>query len=159
MQIARDTVAAFHYRLTDANGQELDRSDENQPLAYLHGKGNIISGLEKAMDAKSQGDSFKVTLEPEEAYGDHDSALVHKVDRSQFTGADELEVGMQFQAKFPSGERVATIREIDGDEVTIDGNHPLAGETLSFEIEVAEVRPATAEELQHGHPHGPGGAH
>lgn len=159
MQIAEDTVASFHYRLTDANGEELDRSDEDQPLAYLHGRANIIPGLEEAMAGKSAGDRFEITLEPEEAYGDYDEGLVHKVDRSQFTGVDELEVGMQFQARFPDGERIATVREVEGDEVTIDGNHALAGETLNFEIEVTDVRTATEEELEHGHPHGPGGAH
>lgn len=159
MQITDDTVAMFHYRLTDDNDQLLDESDNGQPLAYLHGKGNIIPGLEQALDGKAAGDKFTVTLEPQEAYGDYDDDLIHVVDRSQFTGVDELEVGMQFQARFPDGDRIATVSEIEGDEVTIDGNHALAGETLNFEIEVAEVRQATAEELQHGHPHGPGGAH
>lgn len=159
MQITDDTVAMFHYRLTDDNDQLLDESDNGQPLAYLHGKGNIIPGLEQALDGKAAGDKFTVTLEPQEAYGDYDDDLIHVVDRSQFTGVDELEVGMQFQARFPDGDRIATVSEIEGEEVTIDGNHALAGETLNFEIEVAEVRQATAEELQHGHPHGPGGAH
>lgn len=159
MQIQNDTVATFHYRLTDADGQELDRSDEEQPLAYLHGQGNLIPGLEEAMDGKAEGDSFSVTLEPEAAYGEYDESLIHKVDRSQFSGVAELEVGMQFQAKFPDGDRIATVREFDGDQVTIDGNHDLAGETLNFEIEITDVRPATQEELTHGHPHGPGGAH
>lgn len=159
MQITQDTIALFHYRLTDVNDEVLDQSDQGQPLAYLHGKGNIIPGLEQALDGKEAGDKFTVTLEPEQAYGDYDDELVHVVDRGQFTGVDELEVGMQFQARFPDGDRIATVSEIEGEEVTIDGNHALAGETLKFEIEVAEVRPATAEELQHGHPHGPGGAH
>ncbi len=159
MQITQDTVALFHYRLTDAENQLLDQSDKGEPLAYLHGKGNIIPGLEQALDGKTAGDKFEITLEPQQAYGDYDEGLVHVVDRSQFAGVDEIEVGMQFQARFPDGDRIATISEIQGDEVTIDGNHALAGETLNFEIEIAEVRAATAEELQHGHPHGPGGAH
>lgn len=159
MQIAENTVATFHYRLTDANDELIDRSEEGQPLAYLHGKGNIIPGLERAMEGKSSGDKFSVTLEPADAYGDYDDNLLYKMKRDQFTGVDELEVGMQFQAKFPDGEHIATISEIDGDDITVDGNHELAGETLNFEIEVTDVRAATDEELAHGHPHGPGGAH
>ena len=159
MQIAQDAVAMFHYRLTNADGQLLDSSEGDQPLAYLHGKGTLIPGLEKALDGKSKGDKFSLTLEPQEAYGTYNEALVQTVNRSQFSSVDQLEPGMRFEAQFPDGARVATISAVEGDEVTIDGNHELAGETLTFEIEVADVRPATQEELGHGHVHGPGGAH
>ncbi len=159
MQIAKDTVASFHYRLTDSNDELIDQSEAGQPLAYLHGNGNIIPGLEQALDGRAKGDKFSITMDPDAAYGDYDQTLVQVVERSQFSGVDELEVGMEFQVEFPDGDRIATISEIEGEQVTIDGNHALAGETLKFEIEVTEVRPATQEELAHGHPHGPGGAH
>jgi FKBP-type peptidyl-prolyl cis-trans isomerase SlyD len=158
MQIADNTVAELNYRLT-VDGQVVDESEESHPLAYLHGNGNIISGLERALTGKSEGDELSVTLEPNEAYGEFDETLVLKVARSQFSGVDKVEVGMQFEAEFPDGTQVATIQAIDGDEITIDGNHPLAGETLTFEVEVAGVRAATEEELVHQHVHGPGGAH
>lgn len=159
MQISDEMVAEIHYRLTNAEGQLIDHSEQDQPLAYVHGKGNIIPGLERALDGKSKGDKFSLTLEPDDAYGGYDEALRQQVHRSEFTGVEELEVGMQFHAEFPSGKRVATVSALEGDQVTIDGNHPLAGETLSFDIEVAGVRQATQEELGHGHAHGPGGAH
>jgi FKBP-type peptidyl-prolyl cis-trans isomerase SlyD len=158
MQIADNTVAELNYSLT-VDGQVIDESEEDHPLAYLHGNGNIISGLENALTGKSKGDKISITLEPNDAYGDFDEALVMKVDRSQFDREEQMEVGMQIEAQFPDGTEVATIQAINGDEITIDGNHPLAGETLTFEVEVAGVRAATEEELVHGHVHGPGGAH
>jgi FKBP-type peptidyl-prolyl cis-trans isomerase SlyD len=158
MQIADNTVAELNYSLS-VDGQVVDESEEGHPLAYLHGNGNIISGLEKALTGKSTGDKLSVTLEPNDAYGEFDETLVLKVDRSQFSGVDNVEVGMQFEAEFPDGTQVATIQAIDGHEITIDGNHPLAGETLTFDVEVAGVRAATEEELVHRHVHGHGGAH
>lgn len=159
MRIEQDTVVSFHYRLTDADDQLIDHSEPDEPLVYLHGNGNIIEGLERALEGRAVGEKFSVTLEPDAAYGDYDESLVRTVDRTQFNQVDELEVGMEFQVDFPDGDRIATISEIEGEQVTIDGNHALAGETLNFEIEVTDVRPATPEELTHGHPHGPGGAH
>ena len=158
MQIADNTVVLFDYRLT-VDGQVVDESEAGHPLAYLHGNGNIIPGLEKEMAGKSGGDKFTVTIEPADAYGDYDDNLRMSVDRSDFSGVDELEVGMQFEAEFLQGVRVATIEAIDGDEITINGNHPLAGEQLTFDIKVVNVRAPTQEELAHGHVHGPGGAH
>jgi FKBP-type peptidyl-prolyl cis-trans isomerase SlyD len=158
MQIADNTVAELNYSLT-VDGQLIDESQEGHPLAYLHGNGNIISGLESALTGKSKGDKFSITLEPNDAYGEFDEALVMIVDRSQFSGEDPVEVGMQFEAQFPDGTEVATIQSIDGDNITVDGNHPLAGKTLTFDVEVAGVRAATEEELVHRHVHGRGGAH
>jgi FKBP-type peptidyl-prolyl cis-trans isomerase SlyD len=158
MQIADNTVAELNYSLT-VDGQVIDESEEGHPLAYLHGNGNIISGLENALTGKSKGDKFSSTLEPNDAYGEFDEALVMKVDRSQFSGEDQVEVGMQFEAQFPDGTEVATIQSVDGDDITVDGNHPLAGKTLTFDVEVAGVRAATEEELVHRHVHGHGGAH
>ncbi len=158
MQIADNTVAELNYKLT-IDGELVDESHEGHPLAYIHGNGNLIPGMENALTGKSAGDKFSLTLEPKDAYGEYDDALFAKVDRNELSGIDNLEVGLQLEAQFPEGTQVATVKAIDGDEVTIDGNHPLAGETLNFEIEVVGVRAATEEELAHGHPHGPGGAH
>jgi len=158
MQIADNKVVMLNYTLT-VDGEVVDKSEAGDPLAYLHGDGNIISGLENALTGKSEGDNFTITLEPSEAYGDIDEALVMKVDRSQFSSEDPIEVGMQFEAQFPDGSEVATVQAIDGDDITVDGNHPLAGKSLTFEVEVAGVRAATEEELVHQHVHGPGGAH
>ena len=158
MQIATNSVVAIHFVLSNTDGEVLDSSEEHGPLAYIQGHGQMIPGLETALEGKSQGESFKVTVEPEQAYGVFDEELVQTLSRDDFQGVDKLEVGMQFEAQDPEGDdRVVTIASLDGDEVTVDGNHPLAGETLNFEIEINEVRAATAEELDHGHVHGPGG--
>jgi len=158
MQIADNTVAELNYKLT-IDGELIDESDEGHPLAYIHGNGNLIPGMENALTGKSTGDKFSLMLEPKDAYGEYDDALFTKVDRSELSEIDNLEVGLQLEAEFPEGTQAATVKAIDGDEVSIDGNHPLAGETLNFEVEVVGVRAATQEELAHGHPHGPGGAH
>lgn len=159
MQAADNTVVLIHYTLTSDGGEVIDTSEGRDPLAYLHGFGNIIPGLEKALAGKKAGDKLKVTIPPEEAYGIREDELVQVVPRTAFGGAPDLEVGMQFQAQTPAGVRVVTIVDVEGDDITLDGNHPLAGETLHFDVVVAEVRPASEEELQHGHVHGPGGHH
>jgi FKBP-type peptidyl-prolyl cis-trans isomerase SlyD len=157
MQIADNTVAAFHYTLTNDAGEVLDSSRGREPLAYLHGAGNIVPGLEKAMAGRSAGDSFEVDVAPEEGYGQRHETLVQVVPRQAFQGVDKIEPGMQFQASGPQGAMSVTIAKVDGDNVTVDGNHPLAGQTLHFAIEVAEVREATEDERTHGHAHGAGG--
>jgi FKBP-type peptidyl-prolyl cis-trans isomerase SlyD len=159
MLIAQDKVVLIHYTLTNDDGKVLDSSSGREPLAYLHGKGNIISGLESALDGKQAGDKLNVRVEPAEGYGVRDDALVQQVPRRQFGGAN-LKPGMQFHAQTSQGHaRVVTVTRVVGDMVTVDGNHPLAGEALNFDVEVAEVRDATQEELEHGHVHGPGGHH
>lgn len=157
MQIADNTVAAFHYTLTNDAGEVLDSSRGREPLVYLHGAGNIVPGLEKAMAGRGAGDSFEVDVAPEEGYGIRHDELVQVVPRAAFQGVNTIEVGMQFQASGPQGSMSVTVTDVKDDEVTVDGNHPLAGETLHFAIEVADVRAATAEELSHGHAHGAGG--
>jgi FKBP-type peptidyl-prolyl cis-trans isomerase SlyD len=157
MQIAENTVAAFHYTLTNDAGEVLDSSRGREPLVYLHGAGNIVPGLEKAMAGRNPGDSFEVAVAPEEGYGVRHDELVQVVPRTAFQGVNTIEVGMQFQASGPQGSMSVTVTRVEDDQVTVDGNHPLAGETLHFAIEVAEVRDATAEELAHGHAHGAGG--
>ncbi|MBL6749355.1 MAG: peptidylprolyl isomerase [Nevskia sp.] len=159
MQIADRCVASFHYTLTNDKGEVLDSSSGREPLAYLHGAGNIVPGLEKAMSGRAMGDKFAVDVTPEEGYGVHDPNLVQVVPKSAFRGAGELRPGMQFRADSSRGPMSVVITAIRGEEVTVDGNHPLAGATLHFQIEVTEVRQASSEELTHGHVHGPGGHH
>jgi len=159
MQIADRTVASFHYTLTNDAGDVLDSSEGREPLAYLHGAGNIVPGLEREMAGHVAGDRFTVDVAPEDGYGTYIAELVQRVPRAQFAGIDDLDVGMQFQAQTGSGTVAVVITEIDGDLVTVDGNHPLAGETLHFAVEVTDVREASVEEVVHGHVHGAGGHH
>jgi FKBP-type peptidyl-prolyl cis-trans isomerase SlyD len=159
MKIAHEKVVSIHYTLTNKEGTVLDSSSGSDPLAYLHGFGNIIPGLENALEGKATGDKLSVTVEPEQGYGARDERLVQAVPRSAFKGVEELSPGMQFQAQGPQGTRLVVVTQVADDEVTVDANHPLAGQTLHFDVEVSEVRDATAEELEHGHVHGPGGHH
>lgn len=159
MQIDKDKVVTINYKLTDPEGQVLDSSEGRDPLAYLHGRGNIIAGLESALEGKNPGEQVQVTIEPAQGYGEKDDTLVQQVPRSKFEGVDKVEPGMQFTAQTQMGPRVISVVDVDQDseQVTIDANHPLAGVTLNFDVDIVEVRDATAEELDHGHVHGPGG--
>ncbi|MCW8806991.1 MAG: peptidylprolyl isomerase [Rhodanobacter sp.] len=157
MQISQNSVAAFHYTLTDDKGQVIDSSEGRDPLTYLHGSGQIVPGLEKQMEGRKVGDKFNAEVAPEEGYGVHHAELMQEVPKSAFQGVEDIQPGMQFQGRGPQGEINVTVARIEGDTVFIDGNHPLAGQTLHFAIEVTEVRDASAEELEHGHVHGAGG--
>lgn len=159
MQVAANAVVAFDYVLTAPDGKVIDSNEGAGPLAYIHGQGQIIPGLEAALEGRTTGDAFQVTVTPEKAYGVRDSALVQVVSRDMFESVNELEVGMRFRASLEDGEHVFTIVGLDDKQVTIDGNHPLAGTTLKFDVKVVEVRAATAEELDHGHVHGSGEHH
>ena len=159
MQIAERTVASFNYTLTNDAGEIIDSSEGRSPLAYLHGAGNIVPGLEKQMTGRKAGDRFDVVVAPEEGYGQPNPMLVQTVPREAFQGVDSIEVGMEFQAQTPQGPLSVVVSKVDADNVTVDGNHPLAGKTLHFAIEVTEVRDASEEELAHGHVHGVGGHH
>ena len=160
MQISSQKVATIDYTLTDDQGTELDSSKDGEPLAYIQGMGNLIPGLEDALEGKSAGDDLSVCIQPEQAYGKRDGELLQAVPRAHFDGVDELQVGMQFRASSEDGdERVVTVVEVGDEQVTVDGNHPLAGQILNFEVKIVEVRDATQEELDHGHVHGPGGHH
>ncbi|HEX7342222.1 MAG TPA: peptidylprolyl isomerase [Rhodanobacteraceae bacterium] len=159
MQIADRHVASFHYTLTTDDGEVIDTSRGREPLAYLHGAGNIVPGLEKAMVGRQVGDTFKVDVDPAEGYGARLEDMVQVMPKSAFQGVPAVEPGMQFQAEGPQGAFLVTVTAVEGDEVHVDGNHPLAGQTLHFDIEVMEVRDASAEELDHGHMHGSGGHH
>ena len=159
MKIADQTAASFHYTLKNSAGEVLDSSAGNEPLVYLQGAGNIVPGLERQMLGKSVGDKFNATVQPEDGYGVPNPALLRVVPKHAFPEGVELEVGMQFGTHTPNGPAAIVIKSIDADSVTVDGNHPLAGETLHFEVEITDVRAASLEELQHGHVHGPGGHH
>ena len=158
MQIARNKVVSIRYTLRDERGDVLGAAG-GASLSYLHGKGNIIPGLEQALAGKSAGDKVDVTVAPDQGYGARDERLVQMVARSKFGEVADLAPGMQVRASGPQGPRMVTVVRVDRDFVTVDGNHPLAGRTLHFSLAVAEVRKATHEEITHGHVHGPGGHH
>lgn len=159
MQISKDAVVHIHYTLKNDAGEVLDSSEGAEPLAYMHGNGNLIAGLEKALEGKQSGDSLQVSIPPAEGYGVRDASLIQEVPRSAFGGISKVEVGMQFQAESNYGPRTVTVTQVTGDTVTVDGNHPLADETLHFNVQIVEVRAASEEELEHGHVHGAGGHH
>ena len=159
MQIAERTVASVHYTLTDDAGVVIDSSQGAEPLTYLHGVGGIVPGLEKAMEGRSPGDRFDVVVAPEDGYGTPNEMLVQVVPREAFQGVDSIEPGMQFQAQTPQGAISVAVTKVEDGMVTVDGNHPLAGQTLHFAIEIVDVRDASVEEVVHGHVHGAGGHH
>ena len=156
MTVENGKVVSFHYTLTNAQGDVLDQSQEH-PMPYLHGAGNIIPGLEKELAGKKVGDKLTVNVPAAEAYGEYHEQLVNDVPREAFQGVDQIEPGMQFQANTPEGVQVITVKAVNGETVTVDANHPLAGQDLNFDVEIVEVREAAAEELAHGHVHGDGG--
>lgn len=144
----------MHYRLTDAEGELLDSSEGADPLNYLHGAGNLIPGLETALVGKVEGDELQVQVEPADAYGEVQAELVQVVDRAAFQGVETVDVGMTFEAQDPNGaSRRIVVMAVDGDQVTVDANHPLAGRQLNFDVQVVGVREATPEEIAHGHVH------
>jgi FKBP-type peptidyl-prolyl cis-trans isomerase SlyD len=155
--VAAEMVVFFHYTLHNNDGELLDATEAGEPMPYLHGAHNIVPGLEKAMKDKAVGDSFEIKVPAALGYGERveGSAVVP---RTEFPADIELEPGMSLMAEGPDGDPVPLwITEVDGDEVTVDPNHPLAGIELNFKVEITEIRAATEEELAHGHPHGPGG--
>jgi len=159
VHVEKNRVVTLNYTLRDEQGTILDASNGRRPLSYLHGKGNIIPGLEQALVGKAAGDKLDVTVAPEQGYGPRDERLVQIVPRTKFGDVQGLAPGMQVRATGQRGPRMVTVVRVDRDFVTIDGNHPLAGRTLHFSVEVAEVRKATHEEVAHGHAHGPDGHH
>lgn len=160
MQIEKHRVVSIDYELTDSDGQVIDSSSGSEPLAYLHGVGGIIPGLESALEGKTSGEQLKVSIEPADAYGERQDELQQVVTRDQFGENAELEVGMRFRVpREQGGELVVTIVDLNDENVTVDGNHPLAGETLHFDVTVRDVREATEEEIEHGHAHHPDGSH
>ena len=159
MEIAADRVVLIHYTLKDDAGAVIDSSAGGEPLAYIQGHGNLVTGLEKALEGKHDGNTVAVSVPPEEGYGTHDASLIQRVPKRSMQGSGEIKKGMQFQARTGDGMRLFTVTAVVGDMVTLDGNHPLADQRLHFDVAIVGVREATAEELEHGHVHGAGGHH
>lgn len=157
MNIAIKSVVSIHYTLSDENGEQIDASNEQEPLVYLHGAGNIIKGLELALLGKEVGDRVQATIAPEDGYGEFISELVQHVPLSVFGDEEKPEVGMRFTAETENGPLSVLVTAIDGDQAILNGNHPLAGKTITFDVTIANIREATEEELAHGHPHSAGG--
>lgn len=159
MKISKNKIASLSYTLKNDDGQVIDKADKENPFLYMHGTGGIIKGLENALDNKEVNDNFNLLVAPEDGYGERDPNLTEAVPKTMFEGIDDenLVTGAQFHAQTAQGTQIITIAGVDGDTVKIDANHPLAGETLHFEVEVLDIRDATEEEIAHGHPHMPGG--
>jgi len=159
MQIENNKIVVMNYTLTTDDGEVLDQSDDGS-FAYLHGADNIIRGLEGALTGKTVGDKMNVKVLPAEGYGERNDEMVQVVGKDMFEADAEIEVGMQFHAEGPDGHPIMiTVAAIEGDDVTIDGNHPLAGVNLNFDVSIIEIRDASEEEIAHGHVHGPDGHH
>jgi len=157
MQISANTVVTIDYTLTNEAGETLDQS-EGGNFCYLHGASNIIPGLEDALAGKSAGDQLNVTVDPEQGYGHRDESMLQVITKDMFGADQEIEPGMQFHAQSPEGETmVITVTNVDGDNISVDGNHPLAGVSLNFDVSVIDIREASKEEIEHGHAHGPDG--
>lgn len=157
MQATKDKVIIVDYTLKDGEGTVIDQSSDGN-FAYLHGANNIIPGLESALEGKAAGDAVSVVIAPADGYGERDPEQVQNVPRNAFPDDVEIQPGMQFQAQSPDGNMVhVVVAEVEAESVTIDANHPLAGVTLHFDVNVVEVRDASSEELEHGHVHGPDG--
>lgn len=159
MLIGPNAVVSIHYRLTNSAGEELDASAAGQPLTYLHGFSNIIPGLENELAGKVAGDAFDVTVQPEDGYGARRDDLQQAVPRDAFPEPDSLQPGMRFSAESDHGVMSVVVTAVTDETVTVDANHPLAGEVLHFKGTIEAVRAASPEELSHGHVHGPGGHH
>ncbi|WCL50051.1 FKBP-type peptidyl-prolyl cis-trans isomerase [Leptospira sp. GIMC2001] len=157
MNVAKGKVVGFAYHLQNSEGETLDESKD--PMEYLHGFQNIIPGLEKEMEGLKIGDKKTVTVLPADAYGEYNEELVYKIPRTNFPADEEIQPGMQFRADGEEGPISLFVQEVVGDDVIMNGNHPLAGETLKFDVEIHTIREASAEEMEHGHSHGPGGHH
>ncbi|MBT1452326.1 peptidylprolyl isomerase [Glaciecola sp. XM2] len=156
MQIADNLVVTLHYTVKTAEGEAIDSSIDKEPISFIQGTKYMIAGLEDELYGKEKGNTFEVTIAPDKAYGERHDQLVQQVPVSMFEGMD-VEVGMSFRATTDEGEQSVTIIDKDDEHVTVDGNHPLSGLTLVFDVSVEDIREATAEELEHGHVHGPGG--
>ena len=159
MRIEKHKVVVVDYILTDDMGRVLDTNDGDGAFAYLHGVGGVVPGLERALEGHVPGDHLKVKVEPHEAYGVRDESQVETLPRSDFRGIDQVLPGMQFHASDGERGRFVTVVAVEGDNVRVDANHPLAGKNLNFDVTILEVRDATAEELEHGHAHGAHGHH
>jgi len=159
MQVSENKAVTIHYTLTDPEGEVIDSSRGGEPLAYIHGIGALVPGLERELEGKSAGDNVVVSISPEDGYGDKSDHLIQALPKELFKIDGEIEVGMRFHAEAEHGIELVEVIAVDEDTVTIDANHPLAGQTLNFDVDIVDVREATAEEIEHGHIHGEGGCH
>ena len=157
MSITEKKAVTFHYTLKNSDGEQMESSREGQPMSYLHGASNIIPGLEKAMEGKAAGDTFEVTVEPAEAYGERNDANIQRVPAKHFRNPKLLQPGQIVGLQTQQGPVQVTVVKVGRFNVDVDANHPLAGQALTFDVEIVDVRDATEEEVQHGHVHGPGG--
>ena len=152
--IGENSVVSMHYKLTDNDGNVIDSSEGMDPLTYLHGAGNIIPGLEKALVGKVEKDALTVKVPPADGYGEVLQELVESVPKAAFQGVDTIEPGMSFEAQDPNGQmQRIVVKKVEGDMVVVDANHPLAGVELNFDVNIVSVREATEEEISHGHVH------
>ena len=156
MTITSDSVVTLHYTVSTEDGTTLDSSEGKNPLVVLLGRRFLIEGLEDALMGNNKGDKFDVAVSPEKAYGERADELVQSVPKSMFDGMD-VQPGMSFRATSEGGEQSVIVIEVSEEEVIVDGNHPLAGVPLKFDVEVVDIREPTQEELEHGHVHGEGG--
>jgi FKBP-type peptidyl-prolyl cis-trans isomerase SlyD len=160
LMIGQNSVVSMHYTLKNDDGDVMDTSEGKEPMVYLHGANNLIPGLEAELTGKTSGATFKTTIEPAQAYGEFSKELIQVISKSMFAGVESIEVGMSFVAQGEGGvQRQVRVVEVEGDDVTIDANHPLAGQTLHFDVNVIDVREATPQELEHGHVHAGGSDH
>lgn len=159
MTIQKNKVVAIDYKLSDRDGNLIDSSEGHGALLYIQGIGNLIPGLEKALEGKKAGENIKVAIPAVEAYGERNDSLCQKVPKDQFDTSEGIELGMQFEVETEAGELVVTVVEVEKDTITVDGNHPLAGVELHFDVTIKSIRDASQEELAHGHVHGEGGHH
>ncbi|RPH99526.1 MAG: peptidylprolyl isomerase [Lysobacterales bacterium] len=157
MNVADQKVVSFHYTLINAQGMELESTRDRQPMSYLHGARNIIPGLENALTGKAAGDRFQVTIEPADAYGERKPGNIQRIPAKHFRDPRRLEPGQAVSIQTQRGPVQASVVKVGRFNVDVDANHPLAGQTLTFDVEVTAVRDATGEEISHGHVHGAGG--
>ena len=157
MIIEKDKAVSFHYTLKDSDGEQMETSREKDPMSYLHGANNIIPGLEKAMDGRAINDEFSVTIQPEDAYGVRNENNVQRVPLKRLKGVGKVSVGQVLNLQTDKGQVQVTVLKVGRFNVDVDGNHPLAGRELTVDVEVTDIREASAEELEHRHVHGPGG--
>ena len=157
MKVGKDKVVLMHYTLKNDAGDVIDSSDGADPLPFLQGHGNIIPGLESALEGSKVGDKLDVSIKPEEGYGERIKDAIQEIPSSALQGVDEVKVGMQLQSQDKDGNAfLVTVTKIEDDKITVDGNHPLAGQTLHFSVSIESIRKAEAEELSHGHVHADG---
>ncbi len=157
MAIEERKVVSFHYTLSNDEGEQMESSREGNPMVYLHGYRNIIPGLENAMAGKDVGDTFEVTVEPKEAYGERNPNAVQRLSAKLFPEPRKLRPGQMVQLQTKQGPMQAVVVKVGRFNIDVDANHPLAGQTLTFDVEIIDIRDATQEEIDHGHAHGPGG--